>query len=213
MTRLKSSEKPKAALHVHFMSTLNGNRPDFERIFQLIMKFGHKLVTDHVLTRTWEDLEQESPEEAQAMHKTLLKWIEKADVVVYEVSTPSVSVGYEVAYAFTNNIPVILLYREQDGEIPHGLKGINNDLLQLLCYNNESLPTLLYDGLEFAREQVKKRVYVQLTAPLVRYLNWIERTHKLTTSGYLRIILDDDMRGNRAYQAHLREYGLESQSQ
>ena len=33
---------------------------------------------------------------------------------------------------------------------------------------------------------------------------WIERTHKLNTSMYVRHLIEEDMRGNRAYQAHLQ---------
>lgn len=196
-------DRPKL-LSVHFMASLNGCRADFERICALIKELGHELVTDHVLKRTWEDLDKEDAEESKMMTKKLHAWIQKADVVIFEVSTPSVSIGYEVALAFTNYIPVILLYREKTGQVPHGLKGIDNDLLQLLPYTDESLPELLELGLDYARNQLTKRVYVNLTVPQQRYLDWIERKHMLNVSGYLRLLVDKDMNESVPYQAHLR---------
>ena len=204
MARKKASSDGKQGLSVHFMASLQGNRADYVRICEIIKSFGYGLVTEHVLKRTWADLAAETPEESREMTKRLQGWLQKANIVVYEVSVPSVSIGYEIAIAFTNYIPVILLYREATGQIPHGLKGVDNDLLQLLPYNDTSLSTLLKDALSYASEQTSKRAYVQMTVPLLRYLDWIERTHKLNTSMYVRHLIEEDMRGNRAYQAHLQ---------
>ena len=41
-----------------------------------------------------------------------LAWLDESDLVVAEVSTPSLGVGYEIAYArHARSIPVIALYR------------------------------------------------------------------------------------------------------
>ena len=41
-----------------------------------------------------------------------LRWLDQADLLVAEVSVPSLGVGYEVAYArYRRDIPVICLYR------------------------------------------------------------------------------------------------------
>jgi hypothetical protein len=105
----------------------------------------------------------------------------------------------------SNYIPVILLYREGVGTAPRGLRGVDNELLQILPHRDDSLPDILGAGLDFARSQLAKRVYVSLTQPLLRYLNWIERTHKLNQSMYLRTLVEADMRDNRAYQSQFDE--------
>lgn len=209
MSRPKTSQRRQTreevrSLAVHFMASLDGCRADYEHICSLIKGLGHTLVTDHVLKRTWADIEKEDPEESKLMTKKLHGWIQKADVVIFEISTPSVSIGYEVALAFTNYIPVILVYREKTGQVPHGLKGIDNDLLQLLPYTDDSLSDTLELALNYAQNQITKRVYITLTVPLLRYLDWIERTHQLSVSMYMRLLIEDDMNRNRAYQAHLQ---------
>lgn len=45
--------------------------------------------------------------------KTDLAWIQEADAVIAEVSTPSLGVGYEIAKAETWNKPVLCLYKPQ----------------------------------------------------------------------------------------------------
>lgn len=90
-------------------------------------------------------------------------------------------------------------------QAPRGLRGVDNELLQILPYCDDTLPDILKAGVEFAREQLARRIYVSLTQPLLRYLNWIERTHKLNQSMYLRMLVEADMRDNRAYQAQFEE--------
>lgn len=169
----KSTSHAQTPLRIHFMASLDGNRDDFRRIYDLISQAGHELITDHVLNRTAEDVLNEN--------------------------------AREIALAFTNYIPVLLLYREGAGTAPRGLRGVDNELLQILPYCDDTLPDILKAGVEFAREQLARRIYVSLTQPLLRYLNWIERTHKLNQSMYLRMLVEADMRDNRAYQAQFEE--------
>lgn len=50
--------------------------------------------------------------EPRAIFERDLRWIDESDLVVAEVSRPSLGVGYEVAYArHERRIPVICLYR------------------------------------------------------------------------------------------------------
>lgn len=79
----KSTSHAQTPLRIHFMASLDGNRDDFRRIYDLISQAGHELITDHVLNRTAEDVLNEN--------------------------------AREIALAFTNYIPVLLLYREGAG--------------------------------------------------------------------------------------------------
>lgn len=190
-------------IKVHFMAPVTGKRPVFERICALIQSNGYELLTEHILNRTLEQVNNETDEESKTMTRKLHNWIREAQIVVYEVSTPNVSVGYEIALAFTDSIPVILLYHEKTGEIPHGLKGIDNDLLQMVPYDDESLPDLLKLALKNASSMAPRRTYVIFPALLNQYLTWVEHTYKVPSSMYLRVLVEADMRDNRAYQAHL----------
>lgn len=45
-----------------------------------------------------------------------VEWIRSSDVVVAEVSVPSLGVGYEIAYAEARSIPIICLYRQSSAK-------------------------------------------------------------------------------------------------
>jgi hypothetical protein len=186
---------------VHFMAPLTGKVADFQQIYLAIQSLGYELVTDHILKRTLVAVNQETDAEAKEMTKKLHNWIREADIVVFEVSTPNVSVGYEIGIAFGEFIPVILLYRKDTGEVPHGLKGLDTDLLQLLPYTDAELPTLLRDALAFASEQTARRVYLSFPHALFRYLTWVEKRYNLPHSTYVRSLVEKDMRDNMEYQA------------
>ncbi len=44
-----------------------------------------------------------------------LKWVQEADIVIAEVTNPSLGVGYEIAKAESWSKPILCLYREQEG--------------------------------------------------------------------------------------------------
>jgi nucleoside 2-deoxyribosyltransferase len=44
-----------------------------------------------------------------------MAWLAGADLIVAEVSTPSLGVGYELGRAEALGKPILCLYREQDG--------------------------------------------------------------------------------------------------
>jgi len=45
------------------------------------------------------------------IHDRDLKWLRNSDIIVAEVTTPSLGVGYEIAIAVKESIPVIALFR------------------------------------------------------------------------------------------------------
>jgi hypothetical protein len=48
--------------------------------------------------------------------KTDIAWVTDADLLIAEVSQPSLGVGYEIAKAETMNKPILCLYRNQEGK-------------------------------------------------------------------------------------------------
>ena len=72
-----------------------------------------------------------------------MKWIEASQVVIAEVSTPSIGVGIEIAHAQAHHIPVICLYRE--GTVKRlSWMVAGNDGVQLIRYRgvDDLLPQL-----------------------------------------------------------------------
>jgi len=101
---------------IYFAGSIRGGRDDRELYMKIIChlrKFG-EVLTEHI-----------GEEELSAMGEALLtdreiydrdmEWLMSSDVVVAEVTTPSLGVGYEIAKAAGMKKEVLCLYRPGEG--------------------------------------------------------------------------------------------------
>ena len=72
-----------------------------------------------------------------------LIWLQSADAVVAEVSTPSLGVGYELGIAEKLKIPVLCLYRPIKGK-----------RLSAMINGNEKFQCQAYQGFEEAKTHI-----------------------------------------------------------
>ncbi len=189
-------------MKIHFMAPLvDGNRNDYVRIVSLIEKMGHDVVTKHALERNPTDIENESSAESELYAKKISTWMKKADIVVFEVTEPDVSIGFEVATALNLSKPVIILYRRDKRSIPHALKGIHSDRLQLLSYDDNTLDEMLELALDFAEETGDIRFNFFITPAINAYLDWVAKEKKLPRSVYLRNLIEKEMMDSPEYHS------------
>ena len=97
---------------VYFAGSIRGGRQDaelYKRIIQHIQERGHVVLTEHVgdlsLSKT-----EGLPNREVAIYEQDTAWLREADVVIAECTTPSLGVGYEMAYAERFGIPVHIFY-------------------------------------------------------------------------------------------------------
>lgn len=101
------------ATTIYFSGAISGGRADvglYRRLVQVLENEGYRVLAGAVAA---EDVgaggEMLHPPDICARD---LGWLDEADLVVAEVSVPSLGVGYEIAYATRiRQIPVIALYR------------------------------------------------------------------------------------------------------
>src|SRR5215212_10674498 len=98
---------------IYFSGSISGGRGDvaqYRRIIDALEEDGHRVLAGSVAA---EDIgDGGDPLAASAIFTRDMAWIEAADVLVAEVSTPSTGVGYEIASArYRYDIPVICLWR------------------------------------------------------------------------------------------------------
>jgi len=66
-----------------------------------------------------------------------IKWIEKSNLMIAEISGPSLGVGFEISYAlYTRKIPVIALFSAEIEDVSAMITGCDADLLYVKAYNN-----------------------------------------------------------------------------
>lgn len=96
----------------YFAGAIRGGRDKVEtfiKINDLLKKYGIVL-DEHVANPNVNKLEQNIS--LEEIYTRDINWIEECDIVVAEVSTPSLGVGYELAYAENLDKPIICLYDE-----------------------------------------------------------------------------------------------------
>jgi hypothetical protein len=106
---------------IYFAGSISGGRGDqaiYQRIIELLKQHGT------VLTEHFGDASLTAAGESLAdcdIHDRDLEWLQDADVVVAEVTTPSLGVGYEIGRAVDWGKRIICLYRPSEGRRLSGM--------------------------------------------------------------------------------------------
>ena len=122
-------------MKIYFSCSITGGRNDqviYAAIVAWMLGQGQEVLTAH-LVKT-EALTMEADLLPQTVFKRDIAWVDAAEVMVAEVSTPSHGVGYEVAYAVMTGKPVLCLARE-GVKVSKMISG--NDRLTFVRYREE----------------------------------------------------------------------------
>ena len=121
---------------VYFAGSIRGGRQDAE-LYNRIIKYiqrSHTVLTEHV-----GDLSKSKTEGLEdsdvAIYEQDTAWLREADVVIAECTTPSLGVGYELAYAEAHGIPVHIFYCKSRTKLSAMLTG--NKYFQIHPYKDE----------------------------------------------------------------------------
>ena len=106
---------------IYFAGSIRGGRDDrqiYAAIIELLRDYG-KVVTEHVGDADLNLGGENAPD--VAIHDRDIGWLRGADVLVAEVSAPSLGVGYEIGRAVEWGKRIICLYRPSDGRKLSGM--------------------------------------------------------------------------------------------
>jgi nucleoside 2-deoxyribosyltransferase len=99
-------------MKIYFAGSITGGRGDKEiylKIITLLQEYG-QVLTEHVGDADLSHMGE--MKEKEFIFNRDMDWLRASDVVVAEVTTPSLGVGYEIGLAETLNKKVLCLYRE-----------------------------------------------------------------------------------------------------
>ena len=102
-------------MKIYFAGSIRGGRDDMQlylQIIDLLSNFG-KVLTEHIGDQTLSVLGEDGPTDGY-IYKRDMEWLNEADVVVAEVTTPSLGVGYELGKA-EGKKPLLCIFRKQEG--------------------------------------------------------------------------------------------------
>lgn len=138
--------------------------------------------------------------------------LDKADLYVIEVSSPSIQAGYVVAYAVNVRRPVLCLFHDSvDKEsVQYLSEGVSRKLIKLASYNTDNIEEVLFS---FFRQKRKKEIVttkftLRVPPSVVEYLNWKQKTSHKSKAALLRDgFVEEVMAKDERYQDYLREKG------
>ena len=99
-------------MKIYFAGSIRGGREDQEIYFRIIesLKRHGTVLTEHAFSAVGDDGQSN-----QYIYERDMGWLNEADVVVAEVTTPSLGVGYELGRAGEMKKPVLCLFRHPSG--------------------------------------------------------------------------------------------------
>jgi hypothetical protein len=122
---------------IYFAGSIRGGRENvafYHDLIELLSEYG-EVLTSHV-----GDTEMSVKGEDGITDKTVyqrdMEWMCRADVLVADVSVPSLGVGYEIARAEMREIPILCLYHAK-ARRPLSAIVSGNPLLQIVRYRDK----------------------------------------------------------------------------
>ncbi|MGB5217439.1 MAG: nucleoside 2-deoxyribosyltransferase [Smithella sp.] len=105
-------------MKIYFAGAIRAGRDDaalYETMITCLKSFG-EVLTEHVGDSTLSAKGDDGPDDHH-IHDRDMAWLAQCDLVVAEVTTPSLGVGYELGWATALKKPVLCLHRLQPGRI------------------------------------------------------------------------------------------------
>ncbi|MEN8253095.1 MAG: hypothetical protein ABFQ62_01825 [Patescibacteria group bacterium] len=185
----------------YFCASARGHKKlkeDYLGICGVMEEMGHQNLDDLATTVNPDSFYEGSHGDQIGHYERTIKNVKLSDVVVLELSTHSLSMGYIMQKALESGKSVIALY--QGDNYPHFALGIDNDKLQIIEYGKDNLKESLKNALEFAKDQSDIRFNFFISPTIANYFDWIAKNKRIPRSVYLRRLIEADMKANTEYE-------------
>ena len=114
-------------MKIYFAGSIRGGRDDAEiysQIIEFLQGYG-EVLTEHVGKKDLNSMGESALSDKQ-IHDRDIKWLLESDLIVAEVTNPSLGVGYEIGRAIEAEKKIICLYRESDKKLSAMISGSKN---------------------------------------------------------------------------------------
>ncbi|MCP4437602.1 MAG: nucleoside 2-deoxyribosyltransferase [Aureispira sp.] len=135
-------------MKIYFAGSIRGGREDanlYLMIINYLKNFG-EVLTEHVGEASLTSFGEGGTTE-EFIHDRDMRWLLSSDIIVAEVTCPSLGVGYEIGRAIEHGKKVICLYRPQEGK-----------RLSAMIAGSQDLILEQYSDLETAKKIIKRHL-------------------------------------------------------
>jgi 2'-deoxynucleoside 5'-phosphate N-hydrolase len=143
-------------MKIYFAGSIRAGREHaavYEEMITWLRSFG-EVLTEHVGNIALSEKGDDGPSD-RYIHDRDMAWLSACDLVVAEVSSPSLGVGYELGWAVALKKPVLCLYRNVSGRP-----------MSAMIAGSTGIQTLAYSDMEEARRIMGE--FISETAEAVR---------------------------------------------
>nr|MBF0221464.1 nucleoside 2-deoxyribosyltransferase [Desulfobulbaceae bacterium] len=130
-------------MKIYFAGSIRGGREDagvYWAMIEFLRTFG-EVLTEHVGDLDLTEKGDDGPSD-RFIHDRDMEWLRRCDLVVAEVSQPSLGVGYELGWAAAWHKPTLCLFRTSQASLSAMVAG------------SAALETVLYSSLAEAQLQI-----------------------------------------------------------
>ena len=126
-------------MKIYFAGSIRGGRDDAEiyaQIIEFLQEFG-EVLTEHVGEKNLNSM-GESALSDKDIHDRDMGWLIDSDIIIAEVTNPSLGVGYEIGRAIELNKNIVCLYRTKtDKRLSAMIAGSENlDIIEYEDFNS-----------------------------------------------------------------------------
>lgn len=122
-------------MEIYFAGSIRGGRSYadlYMKIIDELQNYG-KVLTEHIGSNHVNELEMNKTD--VQIYDQDMEWLIQSNVLIADVSVPSLGVGYEIGYAASIGKKILCLYH-LDSEFPVSAMISGNSVIKLVEYNN-----------------------------------------------------------------------------
>ncbi|KAF6731958.1 2'-deoxynucleoside 5'-phosphate N-hydrolase 1 [Oryzias melastigma] len=134
-------------MKIYFCGSIRGGRDDvhvYRRLVHKLQSYG-SVLTEHVSNAELSDTGESAALEDRVIHDRDVAWLQESDVIVAEVTQPSLGVGYELGLAVDMKKTVLCLFRPSSGRtLSAMIRGaVDGERFQVVDYCENELEKVL----------------------------------------------------------------------
>lgn len=186
---------------IYFVGSISGKdkfQKNYEAIVSFLKKNGHE-VLDQTTNVSKQDVYNFSEGKKVEQYQKIKSWISRADLIVVEISNPSIGLGHEISIALEKGKPVIALYCV--GDPGHFIEGNNSEKLLVVKYDLLNLTEVIGNALDFVISHQDSRFNLMLPPEIVQHLNQVSEQKHIPKSVYIRDLIISDMNKDHKFSA------------
>jgi len=192
-------------MKICFVASIKGKEShenDYRKIVGFLKTTGDTIMSDHVMEFTQSKLDSLTEKEKIVFNKSVFNLIKKSDIVVAEISYPSMSVGYLISLSLNLSKPTIVLYSGNDNGSNLLSTIEETDKLFIGKYSSEgkNLEDTLFSLLTRAKGSSDVRFNFFVAPKHLAYLDWVAKTKKLPRAVFLRDLIEKEMKKDKAFR-------------